>query len=135
MPRIPTTIAQGPLGRTATGASSQARGPSLTREHFADRQSNAVQEAARAANAPANACPFLNGNMLAGVAFTNATTKTLQHQLGRPYVGFIVMNQRPPFGAGTSLDAWDPLTQDSRLRALQIQLTPHATFTADVWVY
>lgn len=137
MPRIPTVISQQPQGRQASGASTQLKGRSQTKEQFKDRQQNAMQEYARAAVAPTKALPFADGNMIAGVVFTAGTTVKLQHNLGRKFVGYILCNQRrhPVTGATLPLDIIRIENTDSRLDAVQIQLASDGAYVADVWVY
>lgn len=132
MPRIPVTITQSASsGQPAT--TTKSLGPAQSREQFTGpnaRPLNRIQSAIRDALAVIKAMPFANGNLVQAVAFSSGTAKSVQHGLGRAYVGYMVINVQ---GAGATFHATAPT--DPRLSTTQITLTASATCTADVWIY
>lgn len=89
-------------------------------------QQGQVQEVLRALRT----FPLVPGVLVRDVAFTSGAAQTIAHRLGRPFVGFVLLNHRTAFGGAYRTD----LSPVSR-HANEIQLTPSATMTADVWVY
>lgn len=128
--RIPTTVVTLPNGVIRR---SSAAVPLQGAVQTGDRALDEVQTRMRAENAPAGGLPFGNGNMIKGVAFVATVPKVIQHGLGKPYAGYLVMNI-----ISTAADVLprrvtpDP---DGALAKFQITLTAAVTCTADVWVY
>lgn len=129
MPNIPAKIPQAPSAIKASALNRQG----YPREQTGTREGNATQENARKALAPLQGSPFLNGKLLTNVSFVSGVVKVLQHELGRVFQGYWVMNHSLP-GAGT-MTQYVTLDKNPAINAAQIALTPQGTFTADVWVY
>ncbi len=102
MPRVPVSIQSQPIGsanpniktgRSVPLPSIRQKGPSQQRERFADRQLNRIQDAANEAVSVVKGLPFADGNLIQGVPFVAGQTATLNHGLGRTWVGFFVVNR------------------------------------------
>lgn len=141
MSRRPTTIRTGPFGssnpaapqftgRSLPAPETRTVRPSLRRQHFADRQMNAIQEASRRATGPATARPDSDGNLVPGVTFPPGTPVIIKHGLGRAWRGYAVQNVAGSFARFIRI-----ANASAALDAVQIQIQADAACTADVWVY
>jgi hypothetical protein len=150
MPRRPTRTQMSPVGTqnpNAPAASIRAQppvnirpsGPAYPMPIYEDRKLNAVARSSERTTDAIRALPFADGNLLENVAFVAGSISTLNHGLNAPYRGYLVLNVR---GVASNFRSV-PNSQTSQsgrqaasaLDAVQIQIIPSATCTADVWVY
>lgn len=145
---VPTQIQQGPVGTVnpavVTGRSIPlfaiaSKGPSQRRERFSGiglppnlaRGLNAQQDWIAAALAVLEALPWANGlSITQGVKFTGGATTTVQHRLGRPPQGYMIVNQ-----TGALSTFFRTLQATPQLESVQILIVAQNTFTGDVWVW
>jgi len=76
--------------------------------------------------------PFLNGNLVTGIVFAAGVAKTIDHGLGRPVRGYIVVRN---YGTNVANFVGEqPLAQPSD-PSKQINLITTLASTMDVWFF
>lgn len=76
---------------------------------------------------PIQASQILDGVLLKNVVLTTGQSTIVDHKLGRPYIGWLVVRPRANFVA------WESSTQT--LPNKQISIETSATTIADLWVF
>lgn len=132
MPRVPTTTSAQP---TAVKTSVLQKQRAYSLEQTGTRQGNAVQANARSATAQSRANPFADGNLKTDIAFVANVAVVINHGLGRPYQGYLLLRVRNYPGGASNPALVIEIAQAANLNAAQISITPQGTFVADVWVY
>lgn len=126
MPRLPTTVSTQPNGAIAL---SQLRGTPAVFQQTDDRQVNDAQRQQQEAVQPIKSLPFGNGNLIKDVTILVGQNTVVNHGLGRPYQGFMILNPREGSAGGV-------ISVPTQLPALHIQLANSGVRTvSDVWVY
>lgn len=104
-------------------------------EYTSDRQTNEFQRAVARQIAQLTELPPATGVYVEGVVIQPSGNTVVQHNLGRPFIGWTLCRLRKPTVGSPSYDVYEADEQPSPSSQLTLVNGLASSFTADVWVF